>query len=101
MSEKLKVAIIGCGARGKLSFGAMLKEREDCEVTALHDTNKVRLKHLSDYLGGRTYTNLDEMLDKEELDCAIITTPDAEHERCAVKALDHGVNVLIDKPLAT
>ena len=101
MSEKLKVAIIGCGARGKLSFGAMLKEREDCEVTALHDTNIVRLKHMSGYLGGRTYTNLDEMLDKEELDCAIITTPDAEHERCAVKALDHGVNVLIDKPLAT
>ena len=60
MSEKLKVAIIGCGARGKLSFGAMLKEREDCEVTALHDTNIVRLKHMSGYLGGRTYTNLEE-----------------------------------------
>ena len=100
MSKKLKVGIIGCGARGKLAFGAMLKDREDCEICALHDTNSVRMREVQAFLGGNMYTDLDEMLDKENLDCAVITTPDAEHEACAVKALNHGVNVLIDKPLA-
>ena len=101
MENKIKVGIICCGARGKLCFGALLKDRQDCEITALCDINKVRLDLVAKELGGNTYTNLDEMLQKEALDCAIITTPDAEHENCAVKALNYGVNVLIDKPLAT
>ena len=100
MDKKIRVGIIGCGARGRLAFGAMLKDREDCEICALHDTNAVRMREVQAFLGGNMYTDLDEMLEKENLDCAVITTPDAEHEACAVKALNHGINILIDKPLA-
>lgn len=101
MEKKLRVGIVGTGARARLCFGALLKEREDCEICALMDPNTVRLRDVAEYLGGNTYTNLDEMLEKENLDYVIVTSPDAEHESCAVAALNHGVNVLIDKPLAT
>ena len=98
----LKVAIIGVGARGVKCFGNMLKNRKDCKIAALMDTNPVRLRLAAElYDNPPTYTDLNEMLEKESLDCAIITTPDAEHESCAVTVLNHGVNVLIDKPLAT
>ena len=101
MDRKLRFGIIGCGARGRLSFGALLKDREDCEICALYDTNHVRLRCVSEQIGGKIYTDLEEMLAKESLDCAVVTSPDPEHEKGAVAALNHGVNVLIDKPLAT
>ena len=101
MDRKLRFGIIGCGTRGRLAFGALLKDRDDCEICALYDTNKVRLHSVSEQIGGKIYTDLEEMLEKESLDCVIVTSPDTEHEKGAIAALNHGVNVLIDKPLAT
>ena len=80
----------------RLSFGALLKDREDCEICALYDTDKVRLRCVPEQIGGKFYTNLEEMLEKETLDCAVVSSPDPEHEKGAVTASNHGVNVLID-----
>lgn len=102
MENKLRFGIVGTGLRGVGSFGEILKGRSDVEITALCDTNKVRLRLAAEKLNAlRTYTVLDDMLEQENLDALIITTPDAEHEKCAIAALKHGVNILLDKPLAT
>jgi predicted dehydrogenase len=47
------------------------------------------------------YTSVDEMLNSEKLDACVITSPDYCHAPNAVKVLEKGINVLIDKPLAT
>ena len=102
MERKLNFAIVGTGSRGISCFGDLLKERTDCTIRAVCDLNPVRAKIQAEKLGvTKIYTGLDEMLNKEKLDAVIITTPDAFHEECAVTALKHQVNVLIDKPLAT
>ena len=87
MDKKLKVGIIGCGARGRLAFGAMLKDREDCEICALHDTNIVRMREVQAFLGGNMYTDLDEMLEKEALDGVFIGTRCSLHTPYACKVL--------------
>ncbi len=104
--EKEKVlsgAIIGCGSRGMMAFGESISKRKDARIVALCDPNRVRLEHAACQLSDtpHSYTSLDEMLKQEELDFAVITSPDCWHESNAVAALDCGVNVLIDKPLAT
>ena len=102
MEKKLNFGIVGTGLRGIGCFGHHLKERSDCVIRAVCDLNEVRAKLMAEKLGSpKVYTDLDEMLNKEKLDAVIITTPDAAHEECAVTALKHKVNVLIDKPLAT
>ena len=102
MEKKLNFGIVGTGLRGIGCFGHHLKERSDCVIRAVCDLNEVRAKLMAEKLGSpKVYTDLDEMLNKEKLDAVIITTPDAFHEECAVRALKHKVNVLIDKPLAT
>jgi predicted dehydrogenase len=103
MSKKLKVAIIGTGSRGVNAFGIPIAKRHDCEVVALCDPNKVRVEHAASVIDGeqRCYSSVEDMIAKEELDCAVITSPDFCHEANAVAALSNGVNVLIDKPLAT
>lgn len=102
MEKVAKIAIVGAGVRGVGCFAELIQKRNDCVIAALCDTNSFRLKCAADKLKvEKTYTNLNKMLNKEQLDGLIITTPDAEHEKCAVDALEHGVNILLDKPLAT
>ncbi|MBR7121350.1 MAG: Gfo/Idh/MocA family oxidoreductase [Lentisphaeria bacterium] len=101
--KKLKLAIIGTGARGINCFGELLRKHDDVEITALCDTNPVRVKAAAEILeiSPNLYTSIGDMAAKETLDGVIITTPDCEHYSCAMQAMKHGWNVLIDKPLAT
>lgn len=102
MEKKLTFAIIGTGSRGVACFGELLKKRSDCTLKAVCDLNEMRAKLAAEKLGfPAVYTELELMLDKEKPDAVVITSPDAAHEECAVKALKHNVNILIDKPLAT
>ena len=102
MEKKLKLAIIGTGSRGTFCFGKILNGRKDVEISALCDTNKVRLQAASEILGvSKLYNSVDEMAANESFDGVIITTPDYTHHDIAVKALENNWNVLVDKPLAT
>ena len=103
MKNKLKIGIIGTGARGVDCFGQILKTRDDVEIAALCDTNSVRRRAAAEILNitPNLYASVDEMTAIEKLDAVIITTKDSEHYICAKKALLAGWNVLVDKPLAT
>jgi len=48
----------------------------------------------------KTYNDADDMLSKEELDLVDICTPTKFHSSLAIKALEHGVNVMAEKPMA-
>jgi predicted dehydrogenase len=104
-SEKntLKFGIIGTGGRGISCFGQHFCEEKDVDVVALCDPNQVRMEIASKELEGEQnlYTTVDDMLKNENLDGVAITSPDFCHEQNAVDCLKNGVNVLIDKPLAT
>lgn len=104
MTDKLKIGIIGAGARGIHGFGNMIKERHDARVAALMDINRTRMRKAVELMGLEgcaCYTSIDEMLARETLDGVIITSPDHCHEACALEVMSRKVNVLIDKPLAT
>ena len=102
MEKKLNIAIVGLGNRGKHCFTNLIKERSDCRIAALCDVNIHRAKQVAATLDApAVYTDLNEMIAKEQLDGIVITTPDEFHEECAVTALKNNINVIIDKPLAT
>lgn len=99
----LRFGIIGTGSRGIESWGRTFSARPDTRVTALCDTNAVRLREASATLGGghALYATAAAMLATEPLDAVVVTSPDCWHAEHAVAALEHGRHVLIDKPLAT
>ena len=103
MSEKVKFGIVGVGSRGLHAFGRMICDRRDAEVAAMCDTNRIRMEAGAARLNitPNFYGTITDMVKHEKLDAVVITTPDFYHEQCAVEALEAGVNVLIDKPLAT
>ena len=100
--QKFKVGIIGAGSRGIMSFGKTIATRKDAQVVALCDPNQVRMEFAAKDLGftPNFYNSVETMIAAEKLDAVVITSPDFCHEANAVAALNNGVNVLIDKPLA-
>ena len=103
MSQKLKIAIIGTGSRGTSCFTELLNKRDDVEIAAYCDTNRKRAEAAAGMYGinPAIYSTIEDMAANEKLDGVIITVPDCYHHEYAVKALNYGWNVLIDKPIAT
>lgn len=110
----LRFAIVGLGGLGKVHFRnviGMEKERGDIRLVALCDVEQERFSDpVTTNLGGveisvdiskyNLYTDLDEMLHKEELDFVITAVPTYLHERISVKVLERGIHVFSEKPMA-
>lgn len=98
--KKLRVAVVGAGIYGMNHIRAF-SWNKDVELVAICDLNQDILKGLADEFNANTYTNIEEMLEKEELDAVSVATPDAFHMEPAIAAIRKGKDILIEKPLAT
>jgi len=100
-----KLGIIGCGRIAEEGHAPALEElRNEVQVTALADSSRERLRVLGTRFNvpeGSRYTNYKRLLDAERLDIVDIALPHFLHEKAAVAAAQHKVNILIEKPLAT
>jgi len=71
------------------------------EVIAICRRNPEKLAMAQKALGGpQAYTDWQEMLDKEELDAVLVTTPPYAHAELTLGALERGLHVLVEKPMA-
>lgn len=105
MGEKLSIAIIGLGSRGKNAYGTeLLSLRDRAVVTAVADPNEERLKIGADEHGvpeERRFHSAEELLAQPKLaDIAIICTQDRQHVPHAVAALRKGYDILMEKPIS-
>ena len=93
---------------GLLAYGAIGDEHNKafggCDglvVAAVCDTNPARIDAaLSIAPNAKTFSDADEMLASGEIDLVIVSTPPNSHYAWAKKALDHGVHVVLEKPMA-
>ncbi|MEM9329147.1 MAG: Gfo/Idh/MocA family oxidoreductase [Bacteroidota bacterium] len=74
---------------------------EEVEITAICDLNESKSRSKSAEVGiNRWYTDYKEMLSKEQPDFVDIITPPASHLELTLEALDQGIHVICQKPLA-
>jgi len=92
----LKVAVVGVGGISGTHIPAWEK-MEDVELVALCD---IRQKPLDKHPDKHCYTSYDEMLAKEDLDIVDICAPTYLHVEFSKKALERGIHVVCEKPLA-
>ncbi len=92
----LKVGLVGVGGIS----GAHIPTWEAMEETALVAICDVRPAQMEKYPEKRQYTDLDEMLEKEELDILDICLPTYLHAEVAIKAMNKGIHVLCEKPIS-
>jgi predicted dehydrogenase len=99
MTDKLKFAVIGVGIMGS-SHVRDLSNSEDIALAAICDIDPQRAQAAAAPFGIPYYTDYKEMIDKEKLDGVMIATPHYFHTPIAIYAMEHGVNVLSEKPEA-
>ena len=100
-SKKVKIGIIGTGWIAESHIVQYLK-MEDVEVVALADIVPGKAAKFAEKFGMencRIYNSDEELLAAEkELDGVSICTYNSQHAPCAIRALDAGINVLLEKP---
>lgn len=102
-ASKLRVGIIGCGgiANGKHMPG--LAKLAQLEQAAFCDVSETRAQKAAREYGipqAGIYTDYREMLAKESLDVVHICTPNNTHMEITVAALEAGLHVMCEKPMA-
>jgi predicted dehydrogenase len=96
-SNKLNVAAIGIGARGRGDLNSARSEN----IVALCDVNKQHLaKAAEKYPKAKTYEDWRKCLDQKDIDAVICATIDHTHAFINVWAMNRGMHVYSEKPLA-
>ncbi len=95
----MKVAVIGVGSMG-YNHLRVYSEMGDVQVVGASDLNRERLQLIEDRFSVKTYTNYQDLFEKEKPEAVSITVPTSEHEKVATYALEKGDHVLIEKPIA-
>ena len=99
--SKVRVGFIGCGGIARYHAGNLLK-MDDVEIVAVYDPVEEQMdKMLAMTSGGRKYSGYLDMYDNAELMpymCAYLPTCTGDIE---VEAAKRGINMYIEKPVAT
>ena len=94
-----RVAILGCRGRGSAAARAY-HAHPRTEIVALCDLEQDLLDTLGDELGVEArYTDLDAMITRHQPDIVAIPTGTEFHYPLALRVLEYGVHIDIEKPL--
>ncbi|MEF8845754.1 MAG: Gfo/Idh/MocA family oxidoreductase [Bacteroidales bacterium] len=96
-SDKLNIAGIGIGGKGKANLANMIGQN----IVALCDVDwDYAAPVFRQYPGAEKYKDFRRMLDKQkDIDACVIATPDHTHFHPAIKAMTMGKHVYLQKPL--
>jgi len=99
MSKSFKAGVIGVGFIGAAHI-EQLRRLGNVEVVALADDVDAQKKADALHVP-RSYTCYKELIDKEELDCVHICTPNNSHFEIAMYAMERSIHVVCEKPMTT
>ncbi|MCW1967739.1 MAG: Gfo/Idh/MocA family oxidoreductase [Anaerolineae bacterium] len=94
----LNLVIIGAGAMGQ-NHAAVIKNNPLCRLVGMADANPQQA-NVAARFDTRFYTDIETMLLAEKPDGAIIVSPNHLHADHAELCAQHGVHMLIEKPVA-
>ena len=99
--DRARLGVIGTGFIGEIHLRALLELRE-VELAAICDADASRLRSIGEQYGiAQRYQDAAQMLDQQDLDGVIIATPDDAHRGPVEVAANAGVDILLEKPIAT
>lgn len=100
MTQKpIRVAVVGAGEFGRNHI-RVWRELEGVELAGIVDTNAERARQVAAELGTEVIRDLDALA-AAGVDAASVAVPTKEHARVGCHLLDAGVDVLVEKPMAS
>jgi predicted dehydrogenase len=101
MSEPTRVAVLGGGAIAQLAHLPVLAKMRGVSLVALCDSDGAKARALADRFGvPDVFTDIDDLLELDELDAVVVATPNHLHEPHVLSVLARKLHVLCERPLA-
>lgn len=102
MTKPVKIGLVGLGRAGwGMHLSELENKKDKFEVVAVCDLIAERTAMAQKRLGCRTYDRLEELLRDDEVELVDIATRTCDHYAHAMKALEAGKDVLLEKPACT
>ena len=99
MGARLRVGLIGCGRIARVHH-AYLRGLPQIELVGVCDADAAARTAFASTTNLPGFASPGELLDAARPDAVHVLTPPATHAALAMELLRHGVNVLVEKPLA-
>lgn len=98
--KKIRIGIIGTGGVAQQHIGAY-KRQPDVEIVAGADLvpGKAEKFFKDRSVNAEAFTDYKEMIDTVPMDAVSVCTYNRSHAECTIYALEHGINVLLEKPM--
>lgn len=100
MNDQMKIAVLGLIHDHVWDNLPFLAAHTDAELVAAADAHAPLLSRVATEYGCRTYERAGDLLEKEKPDGVYIFSSNREGAELAVTALNQGLHVLIEKPMA-
>ena len=94
----LKAGVLGCGHLGKIHI-KLMNQSESFDLLGVYDNDISISEKAATEFGCKSYASFEEMI--EEVDVLDIVTPTPSHYSYALKAIENGVHVFIEKPVCS
>lgn len=102
--NKITFAILGMGNRGTAYASKLLKYPDEAQITAMADVRRIRLDAANKYVRlpqHRLFDGADAILSQPKLaDVMIIATQDSQHKEHALRAMEQGYDLILEKPVS-
>ncbi|HEY4130832.1 MAG TPA: Gfo/Idh/MocA family oxidoreductase [Gemmatimonadaceae bacterium] len=94
----VRIGVIGAGALG-FHHTRILRDVPGAQLVGFHDANPARAEHVAKELDVTSFPELEKLLDSVDAVSVVVPTP--FHHKVAAPALERGLHVMIEKPIAT
>jgi len=97
----MRIGVVGCGRIAQTFHLPFLSDMKNIEIGALCDVSKELVSRLGKkYNVPRIYTDYTRLIADGEVDAIINSTPDPFHKDVSIAAMESGLDVLVEKPIA-
>jgi UDP-N-acetylglucosamine 3-dehydrogenase len=99
MAEPLRIGLVGLGSMGRNHL-RVISDHPDAKLAGVADPDGATLEAAVLQTGATGFADALEMIDAMRLDAVVIAAPTTAHVPLALAAIERGLGVLVEKPLA-
>jgi len=100
-NNTLNVALIGCGRISKRHSELLGNNQiKGAKLVAVCDIVYEKAEKIGEQFNVQSYIDMDDMMNKEQVDVAVVLTPSGLHSEHVINLSKYGKDIVVEKPMA-